>query len=739
MNKPLKVFLACFAIILFIVIILFTSFLFMTFKYNLDDSKLIDANCGIVFYDCDGNVMNEVSEKGVSMAKIEDLPDELINAFVAIEDKRFFTHNGIDKKALIRASFNNIKSFSFKEGGSTISQQLIKNTHLSPEKTFKRKLVEIKLAKELEKKYTKKQILEKYLNTIYFGSGNYGIANASKAYFDKNPSELTLNECAILAGSVKAPSAYSPFSNKEKCFKRKNVVLSEMYKQGYIKKDVYEKTVKETACATKQENKIYDYFYLTKKEVSDFLDKNPYVTKKINVYTAIDKEIQTKAEKIVETAEDYNKSLIVINDKNKIVAYASTSYEVKRNLGSVIKPLLVYAPAIEEKKVYLCSKICDEKINIGGYSPSNYNDKYYGKVTVKDSLSKSLNSCAVKLLNYTGIDKSLKYFKKLGIEITEQDNSLALALGATLNGATIKEIASAYQVFLHEGEYSPTFSVIKITDDNNVKLFETSTTQERVFSKGTSNLISNALKTCVENGTAKKLSFINIPLCSKTGTVGDKNGNTDVYNVSYNNEYIVGSTCFIKDNVMPNCITGGTRPTEMAADIWKEIYKTKNIPQLEFTDEITQENIDSLSYDKDDEIILADDNAPKRYTREEIFSKKNTPKSKSDRFSNPKIEKPILSVNKNEIKISLCQTEYYKIAILKEYNNNKKKIYDSLDNEKKDEISDTIYHNGEYAYYAIPYFKNGETIFYGKEIFIGKVKYTPLPTNNDKWWSDEFI
>ncbi len=739
MNKPIKIFLVCLATILFIAIFLFASFLFITFKYDIDDNKLIDTKQDIVFYDSEGNIINEVSGKGVSIVKIEDIPNDLINAFVAIEDKRFFSHNGVDNRALIRAAFNNLISLSFKEGGSTISQQLIKNTHLSAEKTFKRKFIEIKLAKKLEEKYTKKQILEKYLNTIYFGSGNYGIASASRVYFNKTPSELTLNECAVLAGCVKAPSTYSPFANEEKSFKRKNVVLGEMYKQGYIKKDIYEKSIKEYPYAIKQENKVYDYFYLAKKEVSDFLDKNPYLTKKVNVYTAIDKKIQDKAKKIVESEEDYNKSIIVINNKNKIVAYASTSYETKRNLGSVIKPLLVYAPAIEENKVYLCSKICDEKINIGGYSPSNYNDKYYGNVTVKDSLSKSLNSCAVKLLNYTGIDISLKYFKKLGIETTEQDNSLALALGSTQNGATIKEITSAYQVFLHEGEYSSASCILKITGENNVTLFEKPVNNNRVFSKGTANLISDALKTCVENGTAKKLSFTNVPLCCKTGTVGNKNGNTDAYSISYNNEYIVGSMCYQKDVIMPNSITGGTLPTETATDIWKEIYNTRNAPQLKFTDGIKRENIDSLSYDKDDEVILADDNAPKRYIKEELFSEKNIPKNKSDRFSRPKIEKPILSVNKNEIKISLCQTEYYEIKIIKEKNNIKEKIYDSLDTEKKDVISDIISSNGEYSYYAIPYFKNGEKNFYGKEIFIGKVKYASLPTNDDKWWNDEFI
>lgn len=739
MNKPLKVFLVCLAIILFIVIFLFSLFLIATFKYDVNDDKLVDTKRGIVFYDADGNIINEVSEKGFSIVKIEELPDDLISAFVAIEDKRFFSHNGIDKRALIRAAFNNLLSLSFKEGGSTISQQLIKNTHLTAEKTFKRKLIEIKLAKKLEKKYTKKQILEKYLNTIYFGSGNYGIASASKTYFDKSPSELTLNECALLAGCVKAPSVYSPFTNEEKCFKRKNVVLGEMYKQGYINKDIYEKAVKEYPCVIKQENKIYDYFYLTKKEISDFLDKNPYTTKKVNVYTAIDKKIQDKTEKIIETAENYNKSLIVINDMNQIIAYASTSYETKRSLGSVIKPLLVYAPAIEENKVYLCTKIRDEKINIGGYSPSNYNDKYYGNVTIKDSLSKSLNSCAVKLLNHTGIDNSLKYFKKLGIEITKQDNSLALALGSTVKGATIKEIASAYQVFLHEGEYTSASCIVKITDDKGIKLYESTKNNNRVFSKGTANLISDALKTCAKEGTAKKLSFINVPLCSKTGTVGDKNGNTDAYSISYNNEYIVGSTCYLKDEVMPNSITGGTRPTEMAADVWKEIYKTRNAPMLKFTDEIKQDKIDSLSYENDDVVILADDNAPKRYIKEELFSEKNFPKNKSDRFTHPKIEKPILSANKNEIKISLCQTEYYEIRIIKEKNNVKEKIYDSLNNEKKNVISDVINRNDEYSYYAIPYYKNDNKIFYGKEIFIGKVKYTPIPTNNDKWWKDEFI
>ena len=208
-KKSIKITLIVLGVILFIALAISVYYSVITYGVNLDKNKLVDMNSSIEFLDCEGNVIEEWSDdKFVTDAG--DIPDYTLNAFVAIEDKRFYSHHGIDVKGLLRAAINNLKSFSFKEGASTISQQLIKNTHLSGEKTLKRKLLEIKLARQLEKNYTKKEILEMYVNTIYFGDGCYGITKAANNYFGVSPQELTLNQSAALAGIVKAPAVYSP-------------------------------------------------------------------------------------------------------------------------------------------------------------------------------------------------------------------------------------------------------------------------------------------------------------------------------------------------------------------------------------------------------------------------------------------------------------------------------------------------------------------------------------------------
>ncbi|MBR5388242.1 MAG: transglycosylase domain-containing protein, partial [Clostridia bacterium] len=249
----------------------FVYYLMVTKDYHLDESKLVNLESSAEIYDAQGNFMTE-SAGGLNITDLKDVPQHTVNAFIAIEDKRFYKHNGIDTRGVIRAIFNNVKSFSFKEGASTISQQLIKNTHLSSDKTLNRKLAEMKLARELEKRYSKDEIIEKYLNTIYFGNGCYGISSAAEKYFGVAVSELSLNQSAILAGMIKAPSTYSPLTNPQKCFERKNVVLKEMYDQNLISKAEYSACVDsfEEISDIKTENS--SYIYLVNKACDDILE-----------------------------------------------------------------------------------------------------------------------------------------------------------------------------------------------------------------------------------------------------------------------------------------------------------------------------------------------------------------------------------------------------------------------------------------------------------------------------------
>lgn len=735
MKKSLKIFLLILGSFLILLLTLFTYVLIVTSSAKLDKDKLINMERIVTYYDKFGNKFAEESG-GVSVTNIEKIPTHVKNAFIAIEDKRFYQHKGVDYRGLFRATLNNIKSFSFKQGASTISQQLIKNTHLSNKKTFNRKLLEIKLAKQLEKTYTKDEILEKYLNTIYFGNGCYGITSASKFYFNKPPEELNVNEGATLAGIIKAPSHYSPLSNPENCNKRKNVVLTEMFNQGYVTKNDYEKykTTQITIEAEKQSNN--NFLSLARKEFNEIIKNYPYQYKNLNVYTGFDPNLQEIIEQEKLASNEHENATLILDKSNKISAFSSTCALDLRQPGSTLKPILVYAPAIETDTVYSCSPILDEKTNFNGYSPSNFNEKYYGYVSVKESLAKSLNTCSVKLLNYVGVEKAKSYAKKTDINFTEQDNSLCLALGALNNGVNLVDLTSSYNVFLNKGEYKSASCIDKITTENAKIVYKTNNFSKQIFSEETIDIMNDMLLYTVTNGTAKKLSYCNFPIYAKTGTVGTKDGNTDAYTISYTSDYILASWCGSKsESLMPNSITGGNQPSTQSYNIWKKIYKTSTPNEISQSNNICKEFIDKISYNENHTIKLADKNAPLRYKEEAIFKKNKLPKETSLVFTSPKIEKPKILVKNNQIKISLCLTQLYNAIVYKHYENKKVAVYDTATDNKDFYIDYNVYPNVKYEYSVIPYYKIDNNYFYGEEIFLEPIK---LSKNQiDDWWKNE--
>lgn len=709
---------------------------------KLDKNKLINFNDKITFYD-QNNVEIETNADGKSITEISDIPIHTLNAFVSIEDKRFYNHKGVDTRGFYRAMLNNITSFSFKEGASTISQQLIKNTHLTNEKTFNRKLKEIKLAKELEKNYTKNEILEMYLNTIYFGNGCYGITNASKQFFNKTPDKLSINESAILAASIKAPAIYSPLNNVEKSNQRKNLVLNEMYSQKYISKEQLDENLSinvedELFCEEITSNK-FNFISEAKKEVDRILNNNLIFNENLKVYTYCDNEIQKYIQnEINQDNLQCDKTAIVMGKNNEVYAYFSTCKDYNRQIGSTIKPLLVYAPAIESGNVYSCSKIYDEKVDFNGYSPSNYNDKYYGNVSVKFSLAKSLNTCAVKLLNQVGIEKCKSYLSTTDLTFTENDNNLAIALGSTEKGESLINLTSAYGVFNNKGYYVRPKYIKEIVNEKGKVIYKDSTIKKKVFNEGTCNVINDMLRYTVTDGTAKKLSFLPYEICSKTGTVGFNNGNTDAYSISYSNDYTIGIRYFNKDNsLMQNNISGGTYPTIFAGKLWNSIYKNKTPTKFDLLSKCVKLNIDKLSYDKEGKVLLAEEIAPKKYVIEEIFTEENVPKTKSTFFSSPTINNCELSVNNSDILINLCQTEYYNYKIYRRCNNKKIEIYDTKGKKFNNVFIDKdIIENQIYEYYILPYYCYNDKTYFGKEYYVGKIK-SPIKNIGD-WWNDDF-
>ncbi|MDY6367971.1 MAG: transglycosylase domain-containing protein, partial [Clostridia bacterium] len=666
------------------------------------------------------------------ITEIKSMPDYLVNAFVAIEDKRFYQHDGIDGRGMARAFFNNIFSFSFKEGASTITQQLVKNTHLSGEKTLKRKIAEIKLAKELEKKYSKKQILEKYLNTIYFGNNSYGITSAAKNYFNKKPSELTVSESAILAGLIKAPAKYSPVQDINKCTERRNTVLKQMFEQKYISKNDYDNALNEQIIAKRKEN-FYDYSYLAKKEVDSILNNRLKFGSGYKIYTYYDKTIQ----KILESSavKGYDYTAILTDNNSCVKGYVSTIGDKSRQIGSTIKPILVYAPAVEYDEISPITPILDEKTDFNGYKPSNYGNKYYGYVSASTALAKSLNVCAVKILDSTGIEKSKNFAKKAGIPLTDNDKYLNIALGSTEKGVKMSELVSAYNIFSNEGIYKKSSCIYKIIDKNGKVVYQDERNESRVCSKQTAFLMSKMLNETVETGTAKTLKS-NYSLCAKTGTVGNDKGNSDALCVSYSPDLTLGYWVGNADgSLMDNSITGGTLPTKESNKIWEKINDYKKISDFNIPDGIVETFIDKLSYERLNRLELADENTPLRYKIKTYFKDGNLPKVFSKRFVRPKIYNAKLSVFNEGILIELCLTELCEARIYRTINGKKELLYDTI-NKDKNFFDNNLPDSGVYHYSIVPYYIYNNEIFYGDEVYLEKIA---VSKENGDWWLKDIL
>lgn len=728
-------------VILSIFIVILSMFLYLTFSLKnvtLQTDKLIEPNKSISFYSIDDKLILEQSNN-VQVVEINKIPKHVLDAFVAIEDKRFYSHNGVDYKGLFRAILSNIKSFSFKEGGSTISQQLIKNTHLSNQKTLDRKISEIKLALELEKKYTKNQILEMYLNTIYFGEGCYGIINASKHYFNKHPSQLTVNEGACLAGIIKSPKTYSPNTNPEQSNKRKNIVLTKMYEQNFIdSKTLNENSNTQIKVQVSPVNG-YGFFHLANKELNSIIENYPYEIKNLKVYTTLENSAQELIENSIKNDfANTDKSAILIDKTGKINGFYSTCGDVYKQVGSLIKPLISYAPAIEKDVVYSCTKILDEKTNFNGYTPSNFNNVYYGNISVKDGLIKSSNVCSAKLLNYVGIYKAKEFVSKTDIPLSVNDNSLCIALGSTEKGAKLSQITSAYTLFINEGYYVKPYTIEKIINQNNRVIYKRNEQKEKIFSDSTVSIINDMLEETAISGTAKKLKHYNIPLCSKTGTVGTSNGNTDAYNISYNSHKILGVWYGKKDNsTMENNVTGGTIPTIYAGEFWSTYYKNKSTPPAYIKSKnVIEYKIDKKEYLENNAIYLASETSKDIEKIGFLFKKTNVLKTIDYLRKNPKVINAEISYFNNKISISLCLTERTNFLVYRQDKNIKKLIFDSKNNNQNFFVDNSVLPNNEYTYIIIPYYLDKDKYYYGSEYVTKKIK-TPAVNIND-WWQNDF-
>ena len=625
---------------------------------RLEPEKLTLNEHTVLLYDRYGNEIKNVSALyHKQTVKIDEISQDVQQAVICTEDKRFYKHNGFDFKRIARAAVNNLKSRSFKEGASTISQQLIKNTHLSQEKTIKRKLKEWKLTRKLEKSYAKEEILEKYLNTIYFGHSCFGIRAAAEFYFQKEPRDLTLSDAAVLAALIKSPNHYSPFKNPEGCQKRKAVVLSLLRQNGYITEGEYAAAKKAPLPNQPQERQNNGYLTFVFDELEELSKENRFrVGGNIRIFTEFDPALQERLNEIALQADGCDKAMLVLDGETKrFKAALSTVGNAPRLPGSLIKPLLVYAPALEENLISPATPILDEQVNYGGYKPENYNGKYHGYLSARECLAKSLNIPAVKLLQSLGAEKGAKYLSKLGLAVSEEDYSLALALGGMKKGFPLQDIATAYSALQNDGKVSDT-AFIKEIRINDVCVHLHKPTSKQVFSAETAYLTTDMLQTAVKDGTAKKLRDLPFPIAAKTGTVGTEKGNTDAYALSYTAKDVAAVWLGNGNNSLFSH-TGGGLPCALLRQINEVLasdYTEKNtkIPPFKKPSGVVEIAIDKQSYYDTHTILLADEFSPVDFRFSELFKKDAVPTKKSDFFSNPSISTPTVSLTENGVKIT---------------------------------------------------------------------------------------
>ena len=647
-------------------------------KIPLNTESITSPSLFIEVYDSENKPMKEENQFNGDFCKFEDIPQHTKDAFISIEDKDFYKHNGLNKKRIAKAMLNNLKSMRLKEGASTISQQLIKNTHLSNEKTFERKLKEIALTKKLEKSFSKEEILESYLNIIFFGNNCYGIESASRYYFDKEAKDLNLNESCTLAGIIKSPTKYSPILNYENSLKRRNLILSEMEKDGKITIDEKIATQNQPitlSVSPQHANKLNSYSQASIDESAKILgiSAKQIAIGGYKIHTYCDENKQNA----IKNALSNNKidggacAGIVIDAKTHgVTAFSGEcNYKIldlKRQPASCLKPLLVYAPALNEDVITPATQILDEPLKIGDYTPANVSKKFKGYVSVTDSVKQSINIPAIKVLSYIGIDTGKQYAEKMGIKFDENDDSYALALGGMTYGTNLKDLTSAYTTFANNGLFANSTFVQYITDKNNKLVYIHKPIENMVFREDSSFLMTSILQETAKSGTARKLSNIsNTEVASKTGTVGKKNasGNIDAYNISYTPTEAIGVWYGSISNE-PIKIAGGNQPTEIARQyISSQTYEktTFDVPSS-----VTEVKIDTIERDENHRLAIASQYAPARYTETCLFSRFNMPSDISQNF----IDRPQINaeatVEKNQIVIKLDAQKHLKYTIEKD-------------------------------------------------------------------------
>ena len=564
-----------------------------------DVSQTLSPAASSQIYDCKGRLITTVhAEQNRLPVKLADTPKDLQNAFIAAEDIRFYKHHGIDPIGIARAVVSNIRHRDATgQGGSTITQQLARNAFLTQEQTLKRKLLEAVLAVEIENKYTKAEILEMYMNQIYFGQGAYGVQTASHVYFGKDVKDLNLAQCAMLAGLPNSPNYYSPFHNLQAAKYRQGVVLDQMAKYGYISQEQANEAKAQDLGLVKpgsnqDNNKLASYFvnYVVQ-QVSDKYDSSAIYKEGLKIYTTLDLDMQKDAENAVnkDLPKGTKNAKGITQPQGALLAIETKTGDVKamvggrgedqfnratqmyRQPGSAFKPF-TYVTALE-KGMSPNMMLDNSAVSFaGGWSPKNYGHTTGGPVTMTEALVKSMNIPTINLANKVGMSNVIKTAEKCGISSLVDsgkysDNNLSASIGGLSKGVSLWDMAQAYSVFANNGQLIKPRVILKI-EGRNGNILEDHTGEsdaEQVLDANAVARLNVMLQQAVMRGTGRN-AYFGRPVAGKTGTT---NGAHDAWFVGYTPNMV--TAVWIGDDTSTNAgYTGGTIPATIFRDFMSQ-------------------------------------------------------------------------------------------------------------------------------------------------------------------------
>lgn len=526
---------------------------------DIDILKMYSPYNSSEIYSYDNQLLSKFYIERRTLIPFEKIPKHLIDAFIAIEDTRYFKHSGIDPVRILKAFYTNIIKGAYLEGGSTITQQLSKMIFLTPEKKITRKIQEIVLSLRIEKKYTKDQILEMYFNQAYFGERAYGLEAASQTYFGKSVDNITLSEAALIAALTKAPSIYSPFKNPKKCLNRRNYVLKRMLITGSITQPEYERVINEPLPKTFYGRKFEAPYFVEfcKLYLEQKYGRRLY-TSGLRIYTTLDYDTQQIAEKAVRKGIDKlikrgvgqkvqaallamdlrtGRILAMVGGVNFWNSQFNRTTQAKRQPGSAFKPF-VYLTALNQgfnpddtiEDIIITHVTNNEKKS---WTPKNHKDRYHGTVTLQNAMAHSLNCATVNLSKIVGIDNIIQSTKALGITSTIHP-LYSSVLGAS--ELTLIEIVFAYAALATGNRIQPIY-IDRIIDREQSALFEPSGQREKVINSVTQTNIKKMLRAVILEGTGRKARTLNRIVYGKTGTTND---NADALFIGFDDNIAAG-------------------------------------------------------------------------------------------------------------------------------------------------------------------------------------------------------